>query len=460
MTEPAGASGSARAPLAAGWGTAVRHGLLVFGAILVLAEAAALALYALGGTGLSVTSAARVGGFYLAAFHRIPLRLTAEGDALARLVDVLGGAVRTAEVRAELAIAPLAVTALAAWLLWRGGRAVAVTVGGGPLARAFHGAKIAPVYATAVFLVCIAVRVQVPLLEGSATPGSVDLAAAPLPALLLPLLLAAVAGAAGGWWSAIPRGRVGGVRAVLAGGGTMLGAGLALSFAGLFVAGVVRPDGPEAVLTPSTGRYFQAAFERPATGAVLLVHHLALAPNEAAWVLVPSMGGCAGSFPATGGPDRFLCYGRFPQDVAIPAWVLPPAATAGPVATTRFGTAPAPYFLFLLVPAVATFLGGRRVISLQERVGVRRAAGLGAAAGIVYAVLVVVVGWAASLSVSGSLTLDGVTDPSGAARLGPDLLLGGLLALGWGITGGAAGALVTRRRTTGPPARTRARPPR
>ncbi|MGE5461555.1 MAG: hypothetical protein ACM3WR_13170 [Solirubrobacterales bacterium] len=451
MTEPGAASGSVRSPLAEGWGDASRRALVAFGALLALAEAAALAVYALGGTGLSLGSALRVGGFELAAFHRIPLRLSVEGDALARLVEVVGGTARTARVHAELAVAPLAVTALAAWLLWRGGRAVAEALGGGPLARALHGAKVAPAYAAAVFVVCLAVRVRVPVLEGSATPGSADLGVSPWPALVLPLLLALVAGAAGGWWSAGATERTRVARSALAGGGTIIVAGLGLSYAGLFVAGVVRPDGGEAMLTPSTGRYFQTVFERPAEGAIVLAHHLALAPNEAAWVLVPAMGGCTGSFPDGGEPDRFLCYGRFPQDVAIPAWILPPSATAGPVPTTRFGPAPAAYLLFLLVPATAALLGGRRAVVLDlgdEGVSSRRAVLLGVSAGAVSALLVVVVGWFASISVSGSLTLDGVTDPSGATRLGPGLVLGGLLALGWGTVGGAVGALATIRSRT------------
>jgi hypothetical protein len=279
---------------------------------------------------------------------------------------------------------------------------------------------------------------------------------APWPALILPLLLALAAGTAGGWWSAGPTERTRVARCALAGAGMMLVAGLGLSYAGLFVAGVVRPDGGEAMLTPSTGRYFQTVFERPAEGAIVLAHHLALGPNEAAWVLIPAMGGCTGSFPDGGKPDRFLCYGRFPQDVAIPAWILPPSATAGPVPTTRFGPAPAAYLLFLVVPAAAALLGGRRAVVLDlgdEGVSGRRAVLLGASAGAVSAVLVVVVGWLASISVSGSLTLDGVTDPSGATRLGPGLLLGGLLALGWGTVGGVVGALATSRSRTA--ARTR-----
>src|SRR4030067_208183 len=75
-------------------------------------------------------------------------------------------------------------------------------------------------------------------------------------------------------------------------------------------AGAPRRGGAGPLLPPATGRYLQAVFERPATGAVVLAHHLALAPNEAAWVLVPAMGGCTGSFPAGGEPERVPGAGR------------------------------------------------------------------------------------------------------------------------------------------------------
>ena len=342
VTEPAAASGSDRSPLATGWRAAVRHGLLAFGAVVALAEAAALAVYALGGTGLSLASALRTGGFYVAAFHRVPLRLTAEGDGLRRLVDVLGGAARTAEVRAEIAIAPLAATALAGWLLWRGGRAVAETMGGGPLARALHGAKVAPrLRRRRCSWSAWRSASAVPLLEGSATPGSADLAAAPLPGLVLPL-------AARGAWPA-PRAAGGppAGRDALARPGRRSPAGGRCSSRGSRSRTRVcswpawyGPTAPRRSSRPRPAGTSRRSSSARRAGAVVLVHHLALAPNEAAWVLVPAMGGCTGSFPDDGRSERFLCYGRFPQDVAIPAWIRAPSATAGPVATTRFGTAP------------------------------------------------------------------------------------------------------------------------
>jgi hypothetical protein len=455
VTEPAAAPGAAPSLLAKGWGVAVRRGLLAVGAVVALAEAAALAVVALGGTSLSLLDALRVGGLYVAAFHRVPLRLSADGEGLSRIASFVLGPSGTAELEVTLAVAPLAATALAAWLLWRGGRTVAQTVGGSPPERALHGAKVAPVYAVAVLLVCLVVQIHVPFLQGTSTPGEADLGPVPVWGFVLPLVLASAAGAAGGWWSGVPRpsraevpGRCASARAAVAGGWTMLVAGLLASYAGLFLAGVVRPDGPEAVLTPSTGRYFQTVFVRPATGAVVLGHHLALAPNEAAWVLVPAMGGCTGAFPAAGEPDPFLCYRRFPREVALPAWIAPPPSTAGPVTRTRFGVAPAAYFLFLLAPAVGTVLGGRRVALEAGAASVRRLVALAAAAGAVFAALILAVGWAGSVSASGMLLLDGAAGSSGAVRIGPGLIGAGLLGLAWGVAGGAAGALVTRRRRT------------
>ncbi len=411
----------------AGWAVAARGALVAFGAMLAIAEGAALGVRALGSAGPSLGEALRAGGFYVAAAHRVPIRLSAAGEDLGRLAHALGGPTATTRLRAELALAPLALTALAAWLLFRAGRAVGQRVGGTAPRRALAGAAVAPLYAALVALVCLLVEVSATPLDGL----RVTLAPAPLPALVLPLALGAVAGGAGGWWSTPGPDRV---REVLAGGWTMLVAGLALSYAGLFLAGVVRPDGVEALLTPSTGRYFRTVYGSAATGTVVVGHHLAFSPNEAAWTLVPAMGGCTGSFPAEGPADPFLCYRRFPVEVAVPAWIEPPPSTAGPAPETRFGTAPAPYLLFLLAPAVATVLGGRRAARPA----------LGAAAGVVFAALVVAVGWASSIWLSGSLEGAAPAGSPVALRVGPGLISGGLLGLAWGVGGGALGGALAR----------------
>jgi len=440
VTEAAGAAPEARSPFAAGWGTAARHAALSFAVVTAVGEAAAIAVYAVGRTSVSLVTYLKIGWFYVAAFHRVPIRLSGTGLDVAALT---GGAASSGSVHAGVAVAPLAITGLALWLLWRGGRAVAEAAGGGALARTLHGLKVAPIYAAPVFVLSLLVRVEGPVPIGSLVSGTLELSAAPVQALVLPLLLAAAAGAAGGLFGAEPEGRARFVRGAAAGGWWMLVFGLAFSYAGLFLAGIVRPDGPEALLTPSTGRYYQAVFDRPGTGAVLLAHHVAVAPNEAAWVLVPAMGGCTGAYPAGGDPEPFLCYWRFPLELAIPAQVTSATDTAAPPPQTRFGVASWPYFLFLLVPAVATILGGRRAAREGGCASAREAVFLGAAAGAVFAVLVVGGSWLSSVSLSGSADFGDALDAAGRVRVGPGLVGGWLVALVWGSVGGALGAAAT-----------------
>lgn len=427
----AAAPGRTRALATAGWGHAARGGALAFVVVAALAGGAALAVSAFGGPGLSSLGALRVGGAYLALVHRVPLRLAAEGGDL-WVASVLGAPAGTRALEVRLAVAPLALTALAAWLLWRAGRRTAEAAGGAPAARALHGAKVAPVYAALVLVSTLAARVA---LEPPALDLRLELSVPAVPAFVLPLALAAAAGAAGGWWSA----RAGGaVRAAVLGGWVMLLAGLGLCLAGLFAAGVVRPGGPEALLLPTSGRYLRAVLARPSVGAVVVAHHLAVLPNEAAWTLVPAMGGCTGGYPGEGEPVAFLCYGRFPRSLRLPAWLRPPGAEAGP--PTRFGPAPWPYLAFLLAPAAATVLGGRRAARASER-GNALVAAIGA--GAVFAALVLTLAWASSVQVSTTVRTSGAVPQARSVRIGPDLAAGTALALGWGVAGGALGAALS-----------------
>jgi len=417
------APGRARALATAGWGRASREGGLAFALMLAVALAIALGAVALGVLGLRTADVLRVCGAYLALAHRVPLRVTAGGSDLL-LARVIGAPAGTTALEARLAAAPLGLTALAGWLLWRAGRRTAEAVGGSPGARALHGAKVGPVYAVLVLLATLPVRMT---LAPAGIDLHVELSVPPGPALLLPLLLAAGVGAAGGWWSGTARGLL---RAAVLGGWTMLLAGLGLALGGLFVAGVVRPDGPEALLTPTTGRYLRAVLARPSVGAAALAHHVAALPNEAAWTLVPAMGGCTGAFPSVGEPSPFLCYGRFPRSVRLPVWLRPPGVGAGP--PTRFGTAPWPYLLFLLAPAAATVLGGVRAARAEPG----RALAAAILAGAVFALLVLALGWASSISVSGAARTSELTEVR-SVRIGPGLGSGTALALGWGVAGGA-----------------------
>ena len=244
-------------------------------------------------------------------------------------------------------------------------------------------------------------------------------------AFVFPFAIAALAGASGGVWSWASSAldpSAARARAVLGGGWRMFLLALALSYVGLFVAGIAQPDEAVAFATPSTARYVETVFERPGPGSAVLAHHLSLSPNEAIWTFVPAAGAC----DVIRGSERsdVLCYGRFPSF----------AASSGEVA---FENAPLGYLAFLLVPAIATILGGRWAGSVSEGSGAAPVA-VGAAAGVVFAVVML------GAIVASSITLTYGADPDAVGQgghlwIGPDPIMGTLVALAWGVVGGALG---------------------
>ncbi|MGZ8585295.1 MAG: hypothetical protein ACXWXP_07450 [Actinomycetota bacterium] len=413
---------------------ALGRGFVAFLVVAAAGQFLALAVWAVGDTGASLGAFARVGWMYVGAFHHVAVELD---------VPDLDAAAAGAPDATSLSVgvALLAVTALAAVLLFHAGRAVADRAGGGTLRRVGCGVTVAPSYAIALFVVASIVEVRTPLRLGAFASGELHVALSSWQSLAFPLAIAAAAGAAGGFRSALDAhpaddralARAG---AAAAGGTRMFVLGLALSLAGLFAAGVVRPDGPEALLTPSTARYARAVFDRPAAGLVLLGHHLALLPNEAVWTLVPAMGGCVAVRGSSSGD--VLCYRRFPTAVGTTTQQLTEgAAVRLPLGSATYGTAPAAYLLFLLAPALATVLGGRRA---ARRLGSAGTAGAiaGATAGVVFAALVAVAALLAGVSVDyGAAFGEGAS--GGSVVVGPGVVAGALLALAWGTAGGALG---------------------
>jgi hypothetical protein len=211
----------------------------------------------------------------------------------------------------------------------------------------------------------------------------------------------------------------------------MLALGIVLSFVGLLVLAVVHPD--------ATRAYFRTVSEPPIDETVLIIgHHVLVLPNQSMWVLVPSMGGCDGVY-GSGESRTFLCYWKYPRQVSVSAsGGSPENVLSGlPQVRTEYGSAPTGYFLFLLVPAISVLLGGRHAV--RKRATFRyEAAALGAAAGVVFGILVAVASWFASLSVGVSGSIAGVSS-NFSARIGPAVVIGGLIALGWGIVGGGIG---------------------
>ena len=402
----------------------------MFALLLAIGLAIAFAGLAFLDTGLSFGAALRIGALYLGPFHHVALLL--EGDLDVDLSRLPGSGVPAgASANVRLGVAVLAVTALAAWLLFRAGRASAFGEGAG--VRALTGARVALGYAPPILLVALLITFEEPAEIGSYVTAGIRVSMSTWQALVFPLAIAAAPGAAGGFWSwtgdsehlAAQR-----IRAVLGAGWAMFLLALGLSFAGLLVAGIVQPDEPVALATPSTARYFDRVFERPGLGVVMLGHHVALLPNQALWTLVPASGAC----DVVRGSERadILCYRSFPT----------PERDGG----IAFASAPAGYLLFLLVPAVATVFGGRRAVVRRGQAG-RAAIADGAAAGVVYGLLVGVGCLLASITLSYAASAG--TNVGGRLWIGPDPVWGTIVALGWGVTGGALGAASARFRWSG-----------
>ncbi|HJS27848.1 MAG TPA: hypothetical protein VJ913_12065 [Actinomycetota bacterium] len=418
------------------WSFALARGALAFVAVAAVGIVAALAA-SLAGLRVPVGDLFRVGLLYLGPFHHVPVVVEGELDLGA---VPLPNSPPSGVTTVEIGIALLSVTAIAVWLLFGSGRTVADRAGGGLADRVLAGTLVAPSYAVPVLLAALLVEIEEPVRLGSFVSGSIRVGLAPWQALLFPFGIAAAAGAAGGLWSwcrdqgADRRART--VEASAIGGLRMFALAVLLSIAGLFVAGVVQPDEVVAVLTPSTARYYRTAFERPGQGAVLMAHHLAVVPNEALWTLVPALSRCD---VIRGGPEAdVLCYGRFPHGFER---VIEPLLAGVPVPPLKPGVeyrrAPAGYFLFLLVPAIAAVLGGRAAARRRGVVG-RSAMPIGAASGLVFGALVGAATVLAGVTVSYGSTL--VEGSGGSLWIGPEPLGGALLAAMWGVAGGAIGA--------------------
>lgn len=435
---PSPARGDAGA--AAGIRTAALLGAGCFALIALLGQGAAFALRLVSSGRLSGAASARLGWLYVGAFHHIPIVVELSELDIGRLTGgVTPGSTlpTTGSASGELGVALLLVTGLAAWLLFLAGRRAASVGGGGSIARALIGAAVSLGYALPIFALSLLVRLRTDLAFGTLASGRLDARLSPVPALVLPFLLAAIAGGAGGFVSAAggASDRARRTMGALAGGWRMLLLAIGLSFAGLFVAGAVQPDGPAATLTPSTATYFRTVFDRPLAGPALFAHHVAAMPNEGLWTLVPAMGGCDGASGSVSAP--FLCYWRFPESVTLPV------ADAGGVSTAvsarvDFGSAPPLYFAFLLVPAAAAYWGGRHGASRARANRRREASAVGAAAGVVFAGLVGAVGWLSTVSATYAADFQG-RGGAGSVRAGPFSLSGTALALAWGTAFGWLG---------------------
>jgi uncharacterized protein DUF6350 len=412
------------APLRLGWKTAVLRALLAAAVMLVLAESVIILAYfgADQPSKPSGGSVARYGGVLFYAFHHVGFRFDS--------ASVLqGGAPFNIAPSGVFAFAAMGGTALAVWLLYLGGGAVAGTVGGSTLVRGLHGLKVALPYAALTFAGSFLLRFQP---EGSDQAPIIH--PSYVAALIWPLALAAAAGFVGGvrsedsegWVRLVPSREDLGRRlyGAVAGGWRMIAYGLLFSFVGLLVMAVLKPH--------STAEYFSVFDRGVLDGVLAIVATLLVLPNMAAWVLFPAMGSCVG----LNGPLSIcvLSYMHFPSDTGTTI-----AGATNP-ASLNLPSAPVGYYLFLLIPLFAVVLGGMAAARRGRATSRNDAVVLGALAGVVFGLLSLFTIALASISVKlgGDILAFGA---SGSFRIGPDLTSGVLLALVWGVVGGALGGL-------------------
>lgn len=410
-----------------GWGRACLWAAGAAATGLLLAEALVVAASASSaGASPPAGVAARVGGILFLWFHHA-----------GAVFETVPGS-RGAAFGFTLDLAVLGGTAAILTVLSLGGRAVGRRAldrdGSTGLSAALHGAKVGVPYALLCLAVGLGTGFTVGLPANALVAGPVRIHASIVSAVLWPLALGLAAGFGGGLRAARGRGLSEGTwerrtRGAIAGGWRMTMVGLALSFAALLVLAVVHPA--------DTRTYFETVFRRGTLPGVTLVGLTALlSPNLAAWILFPSMGACVRLAGTTS--QCLLSYAHFPG----------PGSGAGSgfggvvagFAPATQTNAPAGYLLFLLIPVAASVLGGMRAAGRGPASSRGEAALLGALGGTVFAILSA--GLVFLASISGSVG-QGLGRSAGSSfRLGPDPLPSILLALVWGIVGGALGGLV------------------
>jgi hypothetical protein len=319
----------------------------------------------------------------------------------------------------------LTIAAAAVGLLAVAARAAARRVDDSGPRRALTGSLVALPYA--LLLGGLNLAVELPLeTDGGPLPEMTMVRAPAWEGFLLPGSIALVTGALAGWSvSTASRGAAG---TAFRAGLRTYGWSVGLAFVGLLVFAAVRPEGLE--------RYAIEVTSAGAGRAGLYVGHQALlAPDQAMWILAPSMGGCV-TTRVDGRSQDVLCLDRIPRGDDPATWLL---SELGRIrASSEVAPMPAVARVFLLVPAAAIVLGLRGVGRGYGTTA--RAAAIGAAAGAVFALIVIVTSLAGSLWVVPASGNE--TTPSFA--MGPDPASTALLAFAWGVLGGVAVAVAGR----------------
>jgi hypothetical protein len=394
----------------------IRSGVVAFVVTALVAQVAPALVEVFGG-GLALSTALKLGWFYELAFHRVAIDLTGVGG-----------------VTGRLAVAFLSGTGVAVWVLYRAGRAAARQAGPSLRARVLAGAMVGPVYALPILAITSLVRLRLHT-GGGLVPETVGFQGGIWQAFVFPALLGIAAGGAAGAVESLPRRSR--AHAWLVGGWRGLVGTLVLAVIGVLMLAALRPQG--------TATYARVVSSNgPRVALLLLGHHALMLPNQSFFVLGPSMGGCV-DLAGSDTTIPLLCPGRLPA-LDAPA-ILDEIARVGgadPTTTGAIARRPMPlgYWAFTLVPALATLGAGRYVGSSSSGSGrLREALVRGAGAGVVFAALVGVGAWMATAALDIR-----AADGSGTTSLvlGPRPIPTALLALAWGVVGGALGASTGR----------------
>lgn len=341
----------------------------------------------------------KLGWLYLVSFNRVGIRLT-----LTKPFGFGDGVETTAgPTDYTVHVAFLAGTIMAGLLLWLAGRAMSDRPGWllGVAALAYA----VPIFVGSQFVTLRFPDVDIVRIE----PVAWESFALPF---AFALMVATVGRASTRWRDdGLPR-----VAIWLRAGWRMFAAAIVLAFIGFVVLAGVRPD--------ASGAYVGWIGRNGSPGTLVATHHLLLLPDQSLWILAPAMGSCD-SLIGSSSDSTELCGRTF---TLRRGW--------GELVSGLFGlperpiTLAAPFLLFALVPAIAVVAGAAR-LSAAGSIAARMADG--AASGVVFALLVWVGALASRISI----------DEVGAGPLlsaGPEPIKTGLVALLWGVVGGALGA--------------------
>jgi hypothetical protein len=328
--------------------------------------------------------------------------------------------------------------AAAGYLLFRAGRSLAARGGAQGWLAGVRGLQIGLLYGLCVFALSFLTRLDIPLGQFIPASGEGPQSASVHPSLVgafwMPFVLAGFAASAGALWGRIwPRDR----RARLAvagvsGGWRAAWLAVALSSIAFLIVAALNRDVTRAYLELLSGGGLARA--------LLVVSTLLFLPNVGTGIAAAAMGGSI-NLAIANDACAVISYLNFPGGVAEPP-VSPAEISCGlPFA---LGPAPFPYMLFLLVPLAATFAGGWLA---AQRSGAREAeegAIAGAAIAIPYALWLWLLALMARLGYVASVGFEV------RVWIGPGLVSTILVALVWGVAGGAIGGALGARNASGP----------